>query len=555
MSVSVRPSWGPPAPLRVLVASTDRETLRVVQVSAQGEAVEHAANLAAVVAADAPDLAFVDLGLPGGAGLAAVYHLAASSPECSIHVIASVAELAQAAEAMSLGASGMIVGAPTGDAILVAVQNVRARRAARARLAALEAERAALAEQFEILARAVRVARAGDGAALAEALTGLLAVAAGARGVALFGTEPSPGAPRPRLGAFGTALAIGVSYTDSELANTADARGVSLLPILSEERSLGVAWLDRPDPQRAARLAEVADVCGAMLALAQASRAALEHLPTAPRSRGLPLDTVARLLDREIAAASGEERAFALLHVVPEGREPVDPARLSQPLAEKGSAVGIGAAGEAVVVLPQTPPLAALAIVSLVPYRGVGIAAFPADGRSAARLLRLAEARARLALASPVHAHGLSTLPLAEIVRALLDRPTLEGRISDVFPLELTEDAARSVVEFACRHAARRPCRVDVAGEPALGLVRAARVGAGAEHVRAHALSAVSGCEGVQIVVVQSELGAWTLVGTVDGAGIRAAHSSDPLLAALVAARLERAGSLSVPPPRVEVRR
>jgi hypothetical protein len=269
----------------------------------------------------------------------------------------------------------------------------------------------------------------------------------------------------------------------------------------------------------------------------------------------LPLDTVARLLDREIAAASGEERAFALLHVVPEGREPVDPARLSQPLAEKGSAVGIGAAGEAVVVLPQTPPLAALAIVSLVPYRGVGIAAFPADGRSAARLLRLAEARARLALASPVHAHGLSTLPLAEIVRALLDRPTLEGRISDVFPLELTEDAARSVVEFACRHAARRPCRVDVAGEPALGLVRAARVGAGAEHVRAHALSAVSGCEGVQIVVVQSELGAWTLVGTVDGAGIRAAHSSDPLLAALVAARLERAGSLSVPPPRVEVRR
>jgi hypothetical protein len=449
----------------------------------------------------------------------------------------------------------MIVGALSGDAVLVAVQNVRSRRAARARLAALEAERTVLAEQFELLARAVRVARSGDAAALSDALTGLLVVASGARGVALFGPEPAPGAARTRVGTFGTAMAIGVAYTDVGLAALSDARGASLVPILSEERSLGVAWIDRPDPLRAPHLGEMAEVCGAMLALAQTARSALEDLPTAPRTRGLPMETVARLLEREVEAATREDRPFSLLHVIPDGSEPVDIGRLSQPLAERGAMVGSSAAGDAVVLLSKTSPLVAQSLVRQVPYRGVGVAAFPADGRSPARLLRLAEARAKQARSSPVHVHGLATLSLGEITRALLDKPTLEGRVGDVFPLDLASDAARSVVEFACRHAARRPCHIDVAGDPSLALVRAARAGAGADQVRTHSLAAVAGCEGVHVVVARSEHGAWTFVGKEDGERVRAAHSSDPLLATLVAARLERAGSLSVPPPRVEARK
>ena len=97
------------------------------------------------------DVAFVDVTLPGGTALAIVHHLVGGSPACAVYAVAPVDQLAQAAEAQSLGAKGIIVAPLTGDALLQAVSAVRAERAMRERMVQLEAARDSLAEQCDLI--------------------------------------------------------------------------------------------------------------------------------------------------------------------------------------------------------------------------------------------------------------------------------------------------------------------------------------------------------------------------------------------------------------------
>jgi hypothetical protein len=482
---------------------------------------------------------FVDVTLPGGTALAVVHHVIANTPSGALYVLAPVDQLAQAAEALSLGAVGLMVSPVSGDAALGAVAEVRGRRASRERLAMLEAARSTLLEQCALMARAARVARSGDSKALAETLAGLLAVATGARGVAMFGADDR--GARPCLAAFGTALDLGARIEDAALSDLAAKRNASLVTLTAEDRLYGVAFVERPTDT--GRLPDTLEFCAGMLALAQAARSALEDLPTMPRSRGLPMHTFERLLERETDVAFRDGRSFALLCVLPDATSPVDLARLSGPLAEPGSMCGVGPQGEVYVLLSKTSILSARALLRNIPYRGAGIAAYPVDGHGAPRLLRVAEARAKDAVRSPVAMHGLAPLSLGEIVRVLVESPVLESRISSIFPLELGSPAASSLVEHAARQGARTASRVHVGTSGALDLSKPARDGAGAERVRTHRLDGVGGA--LEVVVVMSEGGTWTLCGRFEGERLRAVHSADPLLAAVLADRLERVALLA----------
>src|SRR5258708_21206140 len=80
-----------------------------------------------LAASVAPDLAFVDVSLGHNAGLALVHHLRAVAPNATVYALASAASLHIGAQAVALGGAGLIMTPPSGDEILSAAANVRAR--------------------------------------------------------------------------------------------------------------------------------------------------------------------------------------------------------------------------------------------------------------------------------------------------------------------------------------------------------------------------------------------------------------------------------------------
>lgn len=555
---SIRPSFAPPVELRVLVVSSSDETLMTAKAALEptGDKTIVARDMAEAVhvSPEAVDVAFVDVTLPGGTALAIVHHLVGGAPTCAVYAVAPVNQLAQAAEAQSLGAKGILVAPVTGDALLQAVSEVRADRASRARTAQLEAARNSLAEQCDLMTRAVRVARSGDVRTTSETLAGLVAVATGARGVAVFGPEDRDHIRR-RIAAFGTAMDLREQYADGAISDLAAARSASLHQLTAEDRSLGCVLVERARANTTARLLEIVDFASTILSLTQSARAALEDLPTMPRSRGLPISTFERLLEREVEASSRSARGFCLFCVLPDATGPVDLSRLSGPLNEPGSICGAGANGEVFVLLAKTSIHAARALLRTIPFRAVGLVGYPVDAHRSNRLMRLAETRAREAWRSPVIAHGLLSMSLGEIVRTLVDAPVLDSRLSSVFPLELAIPAALSLAEHACRQAVRGApsdktgfARAHVGGTGAIALEKAARAALGAARVTAHPISRVADCENLEVIVVLSELGTWSMCGQMEGDRLRAIHSADALLASVLADRLERVAQLSKPP-------
>jgi hypothetical protein len=147
----------------------------------------------------------------------------------------------------------------------------------------------------------------------------------------------------------------------------------------------------------------------------------------------------------------------------------------------------------------------------------------------------------------------LASLSLAEIVGTLLSSPVLDARIGAVFPLELTATTAGSLVLHACRQAARGQLRVHVGETGALSFERIIRDIVGSDRLVSHAIRRVPGCEDIEIVVALADTGTWCLCGKLEGDRFHAVHSADPLLATVLAERLERIAQRSMnPPPKTE---
>jgi hypothetical protein len=146
-------------------------------------------------------------------------------------------------------------------------------------------------------------------------------------------------------------------------------------------------------------------------------------------------------------------------------------------------------------------------------------------------------------------------LSLGEIVRTLLEAPVLDSRLSSVFPLEIAGQQAMSLADHACRQAVRGalPDKVGFAhahigGTGGIDLPKVARDALGANRVTTHPIARVPDCEKLEVMVVLSEIGTWSMCGQIEGARLRAVHSSDALLAAVLADRLDRVAQLSRPP-------
>ncbi|HEY1959811.1 MAG TPA: hypothetical protein VGH28_29580 [Polyangiaceae bacterium] len=525
--------------MKVMLVTQHDEVRRVVEEVLGGEdEVLAASDLASglgISVEHSPPLAIVDVSLAGGAALAMVHHVMASSPKTAIYVLAAPGSFEVAAEALSLGAAGLLVAPATGDAILRAVAEIRARTAIEERMQKLATDVRDATELLDALTHALVVAKGGDPCALGETLLTLFLIASGAHGVAVYGEENSQDGTRRRIAAYGTSLELLDRYNDLELAQIATARKGEIIGLAVEARMFGCVLLERPDPMRTARVHRVIDFATALLPLCAMAKTAIAEDATAPRSRALPPQVLERLVQREAESAQ-PGREVSILCAVAKGGE-VDTGPLGPALALPGAAIGKGEGGDAFVLLPKTA-LAASRSLLLDVALPVGLATAPADGRSAAILLRTALARAVRASKAPGMARALRDRPLADVIASIATT-----KHPGVVSVDVARDALESILLHACRHAAvvgGADVVMAHAGDVPGALANVRQAAGSRSQVRAIKLPGAAHA-GTLVVLVLTPRAGWGMITRERDGRTTAVHTSDATLLELLRARLSEA--------------
>jgi ActR/RegA family two-component response regulator len=83
------------------------------------------------ISSQVPDVAFVDVTLGDGAGLAVLHHIRALAPNVTVFALTSADRLALGMQAAALGSAGTLVMPLSGDELLNALSDVRTRLAER----------------------------------------------------------------------------------------------------------------------------------------------------------------------------------------------------------------------------------------------------------------------------------------------------------------------------------------------------------------------------------------------------------------------------------------
>jgi CheY-like chemotaxis protein len=234
-----------PGALGVMAVATDAAVLCVLeQVCAADERPFHfATDVAAALAiasSEQPDLAFVDVSLDGGAGLALVHHLPAVAPSTVIYTIVPPTHLDLWNQARALGAVGVLFAPPSAEGFRLALAEATERRATAREISRLRGELEAWKERSARVERVARLAGRGDRAEIALAFAEGLAEATRASGAAVYVVDGDP-ERRTRLAAVGSAAML-----DARGGLGQSLEGAQLLTLVRERRTVGYAFLDNP---------------------------------------------------------------------------------------------------------------------------------------------------------------------------------------------------------------------------------------------------------------------------------------------------------------------
>jgi hypothetical protein len=178
----------------------------------------------------------------------------------------------------------------------------------------------------------------------------------------------------------------------------------------------------------------------------------------------------------------------------------------------------------------------------------VGVATFPHDGSDLSQLLRVAKFRADASRSSTVHLLGLASLPLGQLVDALLGVvPDAQARklapLETPHYIELPVTDLMGLVSSAMAEATRGgQTRVLATQRAGLSVGSAVRADASRSgdllKVDTVDVSKLAGCERVDVLIVVAEHATYALAGRTEGSLVRCVHSADPLLSDLLVARL-----------------
>ncbi|AUX48276.1 hypothetical protein SOCE26_098080 [Sorangium cellulosum] len=493
MTASPEGVWSPSrAPvheisLKVLAVIADEATHTLFSRVIPSDELMFASDLAegiALAESGAPDVAFVDVGLGDGAGLAMVHHLKAIAPEATVFALATRAELESGAHAVALGGAGLFLLPLGGDEVLNAVGSVRLRFAERALRMQLEHESGRSARAAGWIARVAELADARDRNAAAQQVAEVFVEATGAAAAAVYlivGERSSELARAAVSGPLDRAPAYGA---EADILDFARREQLIVVPLALRKLSAGHLLLQkepgrssafpsvrRPDsgsiatPRRAPLLDGLVKLLAtqattALALLAERERSAGGAAMKDPTSSAYSFAYYVDVAGREIDKAKRYGRRFTIATIVIEPDAPAAPERpgdlafwRSAPAAPS-NALNPGEVAEHLLravrdtdilarvdenefhlLMPETAGLEAhachrrmLARVAGSEKRAgylpkgllVGVATFPHDGQGLAQLLRIARRRAEATKSSIVHRLPQDRRSLGEIFGLLV---------------------------------------------------------------------------------------------------------------------------------------
>lgn len=567
------------ASLRVLVVVEDERVHRALAhvILDAGDLQLTAASVeeAVTIAAEGPiDVAFVELCVEGGAALALCHHLPSVSPGVRVQIVLHPTELDRGPEALSLGASGVLVAPSTGEAIARVLDDVKAEQARKREVTTLEAKLARERKRLETYDRLVRFARGATPSDAVRTIVDGVAQLSAAQGVALYATFGDDVSERVLLAAVGTALDLPATCAPADLSRLVQARGARVVPLVVASGPIGMLVLDRAVAATEADVTQLAALAAAMLALVDRQDTFDESDRVfAPRH-------FRAVADRLLTLARRHDRRCSVLAITIPGDKPNrrrEATREISDIVRATDAICGHEDGDLLVFLPETTGLGAQSCRRRIlarllgdrrarprgaPFSGgqsgrssslspdprsdappiaVGVATFPHDGATFRRLAKTARARATDDARSPVHALSLDGLPLNEIVDALLSRPMLDAGPRSSYPLDIACSSLFALAARACKEARRGGAfLVTTTLQPGLGLAAAARQVAAP---RVHDVRAEPGCDNVEAIVVEAEHNTWVCCGRIVGERFRGVHAADPLLADIIEHRLSAIGA------------
>ena len=552
--------------LRVLWVSTRPDDAPFIErvLAERGDRVLSAPSATAamdVLKEEELDVVLVQLALPEGDGLPLVHHIRATHPDIDILVLSEAEDLSTGAHAMALGVVGTIMYPLTGDAILVAVERTRERRAMLAQrertrhVAETERHRAATfarcaafvsETEFHKVALRVLEACAGEipttaGAIYAPATLGtrLLRTATIGRGGELPDfleqdsladidpTSPLHVAPDlVRLFFVGPhdVLAVALLVPRDEL-DEHDREGLTMIASLgtaafvAAEKVTQVARSGIKDPETSAyTFAYFGDVAGreidraarhgrkfALLTLHLTGLEAFrQRAPIGLQvelQRAMTDAILDAVRDSDVLARVEDEELFLLL---PE----------TGLLGAYAARRRILAAFEAIEDIPRLLARGGVAESELQLYGGIAV--YPQDGRDLGKLLRVARRRAEASQDGPWRRLGLEGRDFWSAIEQLVGGGAISAESGSFEPTELQEDAGAPLARHAVLPSALLPAITEqlLADANALGTAGVLYAAGDAEVCRRVARASIGG-------VGSARFRAWSLGGDSPEPGVR----------------------------------
>ncbi|APR83881.1 GAF domain/GGDEF domain protein [Minicystis rosea] len=572
------------ARLTVMVIASDPATRTLLPKVVQRDRLLITDDLAeglALAEGSPPDVAFVEIGMGDGAGLALVHHLKAVVPSVTVYALASRAALEAAANAVALGGAGLIMMPVAGDDVMSAIATVKLRIADRAMRADLERAAMAYARAAGWMARVAELADSASRSAAAERLVEVLLEATGAAGAAVFLAAGDRPTELMRAAASPALEAMPPMGMEPEIIELARRENLLVVPLSIRSIKAGHVLLT-PPPVAADAAAAGPRLDGLLKLLATQATTAFALLGERERSGAAVIKDPASsaysfayyvdVAGREIDKARRYSRRFSIATVAFEASgtsephpAPLSRAEMADQLLKAARDTDILAhvdEHEFHLLMPESDGLTAHAcrrrVLARLTERGtlprgllVGVSTFPHDGQNLSQLLRVARRRAEATRYSLVRRLMPDQNTLLDLLDALgweLETPPASAvSAARAFELPIADAAALATTVVA--HAVRGGATlVVVAHNELLSLGSAVRASLGPprDNVTVHAIDVRSASPGesVEALAVIAEHGSYAFIGRSEGGTVRGIHAADPLLADVLAERLGRAAGL-----------
>ncbi|HVY28031.1 MAG TPA: response regulator [Polyangiaceae bacterium] len=570
-----------PAPeLNVVAIVPDAATIELMSATlkASGDRLSVATDLTeglSRVSAQVPDIAFVDVTLGDSAGLAVLHHVRALAPNVAVFALTEADRLDLGVQAVALGGAGVLVKPLSGDELLNALSDVRTRLGERLERAELLRAARSAARGATLSGDIAEIASAKSRREAAQRIAQVIALAAGALDVVVYLPAAEGARQLLRAAVLGDGSTAPTFCEEMEALTYAGEHNMTVvrLALLREFSGLvliGGGDVGSPGSQQQPLVELVATQAATVLSLIGAREQSHRGAMKDPSSSAYTFAYFVDVAGREIAMARRHGRRFSLATVGLELSPESGLGDETEPTVFGAERV-LGAvrdtdvlarvdANEFYLLLPETGGpgahacrrriLAQLgAVTGASPFSAsVGVATFPHDGGDLSQLLRVAKFRADASRTSSVHTMELGSLPLAQLVDALLGAvPDPQAR--KLAPLETPHyielpvtdlmGLVSSTVAEATRGGQTRVLATQRAGLSVGSAVRA-DMSRNSDVLKVDTVdvSRIAGCERVDVLIVIAEHGAYTLVGRTEGSLVRCIHSADPLLSDLLVARL-----------------